>query len=141
MSPEWEFDIVSVHPHLRGIEGEKHKVCVHFSGSNIPPKKRSIFRSCGTIMVLVECLPQNPHKQQSWGSSWDVPFMSKVKGLQCFPEVWIYLFSKGIFYRLGNPRLKMLCLQLSRALSKASWAALSQRNVAVTAALQWRIHF
>lgn len=67
--------------------------------------------------------------------------MSKAKGLQCFPEVWIYLFSKGIFYRLGNPRLKMLCLQLSRALSKASWAALSQRNVAVTAALQWRIHF
>lgn len=28
--PEWEFDSVFIHPHVRGTEGEKHKVCVQF---------------------------------------------------------------------------------------------------------------
>lgn len=67
--PEWEFGIVFLHPHGERKRGrETQSVCVHFSGSDIPPKKRSIFGSCGTIMVLGEYLPQNPHKQQGWES-------------------------------------------------------------------------
>lgn len=55
--PEKEFYIVFIHSHETGIDEEKHKVCIHFSGSNT--EKNSVFRLSNTMVVLVEYLPQN----------------------------------------------------------------------------------
>lgn len=66
-------------------------------------------------MVLVEYLPQNQHKQHRWESNGMFPSQARWRrsaegvcsvfqrfGCTCSPKV----------HRLGNPRRKMLCLQL-----------------------------
>lgn len=102
-------------------------------------------------MVLVEHLPPNPYKQQSWEGNGVLAAQAALlparlvtrKDVQCFleePRVWMYLVSsKGWFTGWVTPRLKILCLHLSRALSKAVWTPVAQRKIAVTVASRWRI--
>lgn len=110
---------------MKGTEGEKLRVCVHFSGSDIPPKNPSNFRSCGTIMVLVELSSTKSTQTAELGVTWDVPFMSKVKtsagGVCSVPRGLGVPVLQRMFHRLGNPGENAL----SAALSEASWAALS----------------
>lgn len=61
------------------------------------------------------------------------------KGFAVFSKGWDVPVLQRDISQAGEPQLTMLCLQLPRALSKASWNALSRRNVAATAAPRWRI--